>query len=80
MNNLQKVYVVGFPKSGNTWLTRLLADCLGSPAGSGMRNSENIEIATDLNQAILDKNPQPGYKILKTHYLPSVLEKEIDNQ
>ena len=28
--NKEKIYVVGFPKSGNTWLARLLAEITSS--------------------------------------------------
>jgi hypothetical protein len=78
-NNYEKIYVAGFPKSGNTWLTRLLADILDSPAGTGMKGDDNKEIASDSNDEILKRNNNPKYKILKTHFLFPFLQKEIDN-
>ena len=76
---LEKIYVIGFPKSGNTWLTRLLADVLGSPAGTGMKGDDLQEIASDFNEVLLKENKKPKYKILKSHLLPEVLTREIDN-
>ncbi len=34
------IYVVGYPRSGTTWLTRLLAQCLDSPALSWSINND----------------------------------------
>jgi hypothetical protein len=74
----KKIYVVGYPKSGNTWLTRLLADVLHCPAGTGMSHDDQREIAIDVNQELgVDEN-NAEYKILKTHFLPEELVKRID--
>lgn len=32
-NKMNDIYIAGYPKSGSTWLTRLVADALDSPAG-----------------------------------------------
>lgn len=64
-----KIYVIGFPKSGNTWLTRLLADVLQCPAGSGMVD-DDLEIATDQNRLLSKKNDNPEFQVLKSHFLP----------
>lgn len=61
----EKVYVVGFPKSGNTWLCRLLADILDSPVGSVVEGKR--EIAADLNAALMRRDSESRYKIIKTH-------------
>ncbi len=68
-NEYEKIYVVGYPKSGTTWLTRLLADILDSPAGNGMGGLDEEEIASDFNLQILKRDTKPKYKILKTHLL-----------
>lgn len=71
------VYVIGFPKSGNTWLTRLLADALQAPVWSGvMRGSK--ELASEINSSLV---PAEGasYKIAKVHWLPEVFFREIDD-
>ena len=70
MKEREDIHVVGFPKSGNTWLTRLLADVLECTAGTGMAGRDDGEIASDLNDYFLDKNKHQKFKILKTHYLP----------
>jgi hypothetical protein len=37
---MKNIYVTAFPKSGSTWLTRLLADCLNCPAGGSLPDDE----------------------------------------
>lgn len=72
----QPIYVVGFPKSGNTWLTRLLADVLRARVRSkDMRN--NIEVASDVNERLfLPKKTE--YEIAKVHLIPDFFLKEVD--
>ncbi len=45
--NRQVVIVSGYPKSGNTWLTRLLADVLNCPAGGSHSSEDEKEIASE---------------------------------
>lgn len=59
----QVVYVTSFPKSGSTWLTRLLADILDSPSGGCMPSEDANEIATEG----LDR-PGP-YVVRKGHFV-----------
>lgn len=74
----ESIYVVGFPKSGNTWLTRLLADVLQVPVRSGaMRGGR--EIAADIN-IVLSLEGNPPYEIQKIHFLPHVFFQEIDEK
>lgn len=63
------IFVNGFPKSGNTWLTRLLAECLASPSGSGYFRDE-IDIATEGHER------KGEYKVLKSHYFLDDFPKE----
>lgn len=42
----QIIYVAGYPKSGTTWLTRLLGDVLNSPTGGCMPSEDASEVAT----------------------------------
>ena len=70
----QSIFIIGFPKSGNTWLTRLIADSLRMRVGSGMRVDDDFEIATSVNTQL----GLPGvtdFTIRKTHFLPEVLKK-----
>lgn len=41
------VYVAGYPKSGTTWITRLLGDALNCPTGGSMPKEDSREIATE---------------------------------
>lgn len=75
---MEKIYIIGFPKSGNTWLTRLLADILNAPAGSVIDHNDSKEIASDLNEALAQWNKPSGYKIIKTHCITEVLMKKYD--
>ncbi len=74
----ERIYIVGFPKSGNTWLTRLLADILDAPAGSVLDHNDKREIASDLNEALAKGTRPSGYKVIKTHFLTEVLMKKYD--
>jgi len=75
----EKVFIVGFPKSGNTWMTRLFSDIFSSPSDHWEKEGEDLEIASDLNNYFLKKNPNPRHIFLKTHVLPDVLfEKNKD--
>lgn len=70
------VYIVGFPKSGNTWLTRLLADALGAPvAERPMRGF--LELASQIN-ATLPGDGASGLRVAKIHFLPEIFVREID--
>lgn len=56
------IYVVGHPRSGTTWLTRLLADVLNCPAGAGMPEKDAADIVTE-------GQGRPGkYVVRKGHF------------
>lgn len=58
----QTIYVAGYPKSGTTYLTRLLGDVLNSPTGGCMPSLDHTEIATE-------GQDRPGdYIIRKGHF------------
>jgi hypothetical protein len=44
---LKTIYVAGWPRSGTTWLTRLLGDILNCPTGAFMPQFDSQEIATE---------------------------------
>lgn len=56
---LTPVYVIGFPKSGNTWLARMLAEATCS----------NIDASDAVNSADNDPGRRGGYAIRKVHYV-----------
>jgi hypothetical protein len=59
----QVVYVSSYPKSGSTWLTRLLADILDSPSGGCMPSEDSKEVATE-------GQDRPGpYIVRKGHFV-----------
>lgn len=45
--NRQTIYIAAYPKSGSTYLTRLLGDVLNSPTGGCMPAQDYAEIATE---------------------------------
>ncbi len=55
------IFVIGYPKSGNTWVTRLVGDALKSPTGSGYGKHE-LELATE------GKGRPCSYFVLKSHH------------
>lgn len=57
------VYVVGWPKSGCTWLARLLGDALNCPVGGTMGRKDYKEIATE------GWNRPAPYVVRKTHFV-----------
>ncbi len=60
--NRQPIIVSGYPKSGNTWFTRLLADVLNCPAGSSHPSEDQKEIASE------GWNRPAPYVVRKGHY------------
>jgi len=43
----RRVLVVGYPKSGNTWLTRLTAELLGAPVKGFWKEPQTYEMAVE---------------------------------
>lgn len=61
----EKIYIIGFPKSGNTWLSRLIAEALDSNIKYDLINTIDNSI-----------NRKGKYEINKIHYTQN-LEKLI---
>ena len=59
--NQGRVIIVGYPKSGNTWLTRLTAELLNSPV-KGFLYAERDEIAIE------GKERSNTYQVYKSHH------------
>ncbi len=63
MRNKQTIFVSAYPKSGSTWLTRLLADILNSPSAGCMPSEDRNEVATE-------GQGRPGpYIVRKGHFV-----------
>ena len=60
----QTIYVAGYPKSGCTWLTRLLAEVLNSPSGGCRPGDDKNEVATE------GQNRKGGFVVRKGHFRP----------
>lgn len=59
----QTIFVSAYPKSGSTYLTRLLADILNSPSGGCMPSEDAKEVATE-------GQDRPGpYIVRKGHFV-----------
>ena len=60
--NKTRIFVTAYPKSGSTWLTRLLADVLNCPAGGSHPSEDKKELASEGWD-----RPEP-YVVCKGHY------------
>ena len=45
--SMKRILVVGYPKSGNTWLTRLTAELLGAPVTGFWSEPSAVEVAVE---------------------------------
>ena len=62
---MSNIYVIGFPKSGNTWLVRLLARTLKAEVEKYTMNDSSPDLAADVNNEIKTSSK---YKIYKVHF------------
>lgn len=70
----QKIIIVGYPKSGNTWITRLTAQLLNCPVNGFLYEKHNNEIATE------GLNRDSEYECFKSHHQYFELAREdIEN-
>jgi len=60
-----EIIVTGYPKSGNTWAARLIAECLDSPVVGFFNEPDNNEIAIE------GLEREGTFKIYKSHSPPS---------
>lgn len=65
--------ICGFPKSGNTWLTRLSAELIGCPVAGFWNQPNNREIAIEGSDRVSD------YECYKAHHRLSYLEKTLES-
>ena len=57
----RRVLVVGYPKSGNTWLTRLTAELLGAPVKGFWKVPQAREIAVEGQDRVSDIDVFKGH-------------------
>ena len=55
------LYVIGYPKSGNVWMTRLVADALDSPSYGGLEKAKDVLGAEGHDR-------QGSHEIIRAHY------------
>lgn len=73
-NSEEIIFIVGYPKSGTTWLTRLMARILDSKVIENPENGSFMELASYVNSSIKNKNTQK-YILTKKHIYPNELSK-----
>ena len=68
---MNKIIVIGYPKSGNTWITRLTAELVGCPV-EGYLYSDHHEMAAE------GSNRASNFKVFKSHH--QFQELNLDDQ
>lgn len=71
--SFKRVIVVGFPKSGNTWITRLVGSLIDAPVIGFLDEPENPEIAIE------GQGRQSKFEIYKAHQTYSALLPHLVN-
>lgn len=72
-NSLKKIIIAGYPKSGNTWLTRLTADLIGCPIVGFWNEPESYEIACEGQDRVSE------FQCFKAHHLYEELDLNLSN-
>lgn len=70
---MKNIIIVGYPKSGNTWITRLTAELVGCPV-IGFWGSEHNEIARE------GEERESDYGCFKSHHQFQELDREAKDQ
>ena len=66
------IYVVGYPKSGNTWLTRMIARATRFPVKTP--DGSQPEVAADVNREIERIKGVEEGSVFKLHEMPNIFE------
>ncbi|HEY6093487.1 MAG TPA: sulfotransferase domain-containing protein [Gallionellaceae bacterium] len=75
---MTQIFVVGYPKSGNTWLTRMIAKATSIPVRA--LNSAHSEIAADVNKEIGSEGAMDAGGVFKLHDMPEDFESRLAQQ
>lgn len=77
LDEKQAIVVVGYPKSGNTWLIRMLSDILQSPTV----DIEGNDVTTSADSEKIGNNiEQSKYALIKSHFLPDGVYEKFDKK
>ena len=68
-SNVVNLYIIGYPKSGNTWMARLISDCLDAEMIGGDNPIDNADREIVRNSR---------YKVCKSHYSKNSKPKYLD--
>ena len=68
----RRVLVVGYPKSGNTWLTRLTAELLGAPVKGFWKEPQSREIAVEGEGRVSD------FEVFKGHHSYGAMRRDFN--
>ena len=69
---MKTILITGYPKSGNTWLTRLIAELLDSPVKGFYQQPKHNELAIE------GQERQGNYVIYKGHQSFYQIKNDID--
>lgn len=67
-----RIIICGYPKSGNTWLTRLTAELIGCPVAGFWGQPHNPEIAIEGSERVSE------YECYKAHHSLSYLKRTLE--
>jgi hypothetical protein len=70
---MKNIIIAGYPKSGNTWITRLVAELVGCPVSGFWREPNNKEIAIEGQDRVSD------FRCFKSHHQLHELEVDINS-
>ena len=76
MSTISNIYVVGYPKSGNTWLARMVAKATQLPVSSS--DDTHPEVAADVNKAIEDAVASRSGWVFKLHQMPDDFKQRLE--
>jgi hypothetical protein len=68
----RRILIAGYPKSGNTWLTRLTAELLGAPVQGFWKEPLNREIAVEGQNRVSD------FEVFKGHHTYGAMRRDFD--
>src|SRR5262245_50755233 len=68
----RRVLVAGYPKSGNTWLTRLVAELLGAPVQGFWSEPSSREMAVEGTERVSD------FEVYKGHHSYGAMRRDFN--